>query len=64
MKSLNDFNVYQINILQNILITYKSKNKFTPTIFQEEFIYGTCNSDTLNAPHHLQSFSLVQGWMK
>ena len=37
MKSLNALNVYQINILQNILLTYKSKNKLAPTIFQEKF---------------------------
>ena len=39
MKALNALNVYQINILQNILLTYKSKNKLAPTIFQKNFEY-------------------------
>ena len=30
-------NVYQINILQNLLLTYKSKNGICPTIFQSKF---------------------------
>ena len=34
MKSLD---VYQINILQNLLLTYKSKHNLAPAIFQEKF---------------------------
>ena len=37
MKSLNALNVYQINILQNLLLTYKSKHNLAPAIFQEKF---------------------------
>ena len=37
MKSLNALNVYQINILQNIILTYKSQNNLCPTIFKEKF---------------------------
>ena len=37
MKSLNALNVYQIYILQNIILTYKSQNNLCPTIFKERF---------------------------
>ena len=37
MKSLNALNVYQINILQNLLLTYKIKNNLAPVIFQGKF---------------------------
>ena len=38
MKSPEALNIYQINILQNLLLTYKSKkNGICPTIFQSKF---------------------------
>ena len=37
MKSLKALNIYQTNILQNLLLTYKSKNGIAPTIFQSKF---------------------------
>ena len=37
MKSLNALNIYQINIFQNVLLTFKSRNNLAPKLFQEKF---------------------------
>ena len=37
MKELNILNVYQINILQNLLFMFKVKNSITPRVFNQIF---------------------------
>ena len=37
MKSLNILNVYQINILQHLLLMFKVKHSLIPDIFQKKF---------------------------
>ena len=37
MKELNILNVYQINILQQLLPTFKVKNSITPRVFNQAF---------------------------
>ena len=38
MKDLNALNIFQTNILQNLIFMYKVKNNTIPSIFQNRFM--------------------------